>query len=165
MKRVLVVGCGGSGKSTLTRQIAQSRGLPLFHLDAHYWRPGWQEPDKTDWVRQVEAIAAQDSWVIDGNYTGTMPPRFDRADTMIFIDLPTHICLARVIRRAWQWLGRTRADMAVGCPEKLDWAFLRFVWTFRPERRQKMIALLNAFPRDRIYLGSRRAIQAYVDGL
>lgn len=131
MRRVLVIGSPGAGKSTLATKLAQRTGLPLFHLDQQYWQAGWVETDKAIWQEKVEEIAARDRWIIDGNYGGTLPPRLERADTVILLDYPTWLCLARVLRRIFSARGRVRLDMAEGCPERLDPAFLLYIARFR----------------------------------
>lgn len=73
MRRVLVIGCGGAGKSTLARQLGEATGLPVIHLDAHYWRPGWVETPKETWRAAVDELIAADAWIMDGNYSGTHP--------------------------------------------------------------------------------------------
>jgi hypothetical protein len=72
MKRIMVIGCCGSGKSTLSLKIQRITGLPLFHLDQYYWQPNWSEPSKEKWEKIVADLANKEEWIIDGNYGGTM---------------------------------------------------------------------------------------------
>jgi adenylate kinase family enzyme len=152
MKRVLVIGSPGAGKSTLATEIARRTRLPLIHLDRHHWRAGWVEADKAEWEPQVAALIAGESWVIDGNYGGTLAARLARADTVIWLDFPVWLCVARVFRRAVHYRGRTRPDMAEGCPEQLNWEFLvytaRFPWT----GRKRILAKLPAFTGRLVHL-------------
>src|SRR4051812_43420428 len=106
MQRVLVIGPGGAGKSTFAVELAQRTGLPLIHLDALYWRPGWVEPAKGEWASTVEGLVATERWLLDGNYGGTMTARLRRCDTVIFLDRSRWLCLWRVIRRRAQYRGR-----------------------------------------------------------
>jgi adenylate kinase family enzyme len=154
MDRVLVIGSPGSGKSTLAAAIARRTGLPLVHLDQHYWRAGWVEPDEETWLRQVEALAAGDRWVMDGNYGGTLGPRLARADTVVWLDFPTPLCLWRVTRRAWRHRGKVRADMAEGCPEQLRPEFLLHILRFRFKSRRRIVERLRAFTGSLIHLRS-----------
>ena len=119
MRRVLVIGSGGSGKTTVSRLLAEKTGLPLFHLDALYWRPGWVEPSKAEWLETVQRLIAGDRWILDGNYGGTLRLRLDACDTVVFLDLPRLVCLGNVVRRRLEHLGRTRVDIAAGCPESI----------------------------------------------
>ena len=84
-RRILVIGCSGAGKSTLAQGVAERLALPLIHLDAVYWLPEWQQPQRPDWRSKVAALAAQDAWVMDGNYAGTFDLRMPRPH---FADFP-----------------------------------------------------------------------------
>lgn len=88
MQRILVLGCAGAGKSTVARALGARYGLPVVHLDRHYWRPGWVAPSETDWRAEVERLAASPHWVMDGNYSGTMPQRATHANAIVFLDIP-----------------------------------------------------------------------------
>src|SRR5215218_8542893 len=114
MRRVLVLGSGGAGKSTFAARLAERTGLPLIHLDAEYWRPGWTGSPKREWLEKVERLTGGDEWIMDGNYGGTLQKRLAAADTVIFLDLPRIVCLARVVRRRLRFHGRTRPDMTPG---------------------------------------------------
>lgn len=143
--KVLVLGCPGAGKSTLAREIAGLTGLPLIHLDRHYWRPGWRAPDGESWRSEVAALVARPAWVIDGNYGSTLALRLAAADTAVLLDFPVRVCLARVLRRELASLGRVRADMAPGCPERFDPAFLIYICRYRRTERERHLAALTGF--------------------
>jgi adenylate kinase family enzyme len=145
VERVLVIGSPGSGKSTLATALAGRTGLPLIHLDCHYWRAGWIEPAPEEWAAQVEQLAAGERWVIDGNYGATLSPRLARADTVIWLDFPMWLCLTRIVRRAIRYRGRTRPDMAEGCPEQLRWEFLLHTARFPWNSRRRIVAKLAGF--------------------
>lgn len=145
MDRVLVIGSPGAGKSTLARELAGRTGLPLVHLDAEHWSAGWIEMEREAWAMRVTAIVAQPRWIIDGNYGGTLPQRVARADTVVWLDYPTTLCLWRVIRRWGEWRGRSRPDMTPGCPERLDPEFLLYVARFRSAWRGRNKAALAQF--------------------
>jgi len=165
MERVLVLGAPGSGKSTLAAAIARQAGLPLVHLDQHYWRPGWVEPDPAEWLRQVEALAAGERWAMDGNYGGTLAPRLARADTIVWLDFPTWLCLARIAGRALRHHGRVRADMAQGCPERLEWEFFAYTATFRRRARRRIVEHLRDFPGTIVRLRRPREVARFLAGL
>ncbi|WP_244628315.1 adenylate kinase [Tardiphaga robiniae] len=135
LKRILIVGCPGAGKSTAARALSEITGLPVIHLDRHYWLPGWRMPDSDVWRTTVEALAAEPCWVMDGNYSGTLVSRLARADTLIHLDYSTGLCLWRVLRRATLGWGRVRADTGPGCPERFNAEFLRFVVNYRRNQR------------------------------
>jgi adenylate kinase family enzyme len=145
---VLVIGCGGAGKSTFSRALAARTGLPLVHLDHVYWQPGWVPTPPEEWEARVRELIAGERWLIDGNYGGTMVLRLEAADTAIFLDVPRRTCLRRVYTRALRGYGRPRDDLGPGCPEKLpDLEFLRFVWGYRAARRPEVFDRLETFAR------------------
>lgn len=131
MQRILVIGSPGAGKSTLARELAGRTGLPLFHLDRIHWSPGWVERDRDEAARMLDAVLAQDRWIIDGNYGSTLPRRVPRADGVVWLDYPTGLCLRRVLQRWWRYRGQARPDMTEGCPERLDAEFLLYILQFR----------------------------------
>ena len=140
-QRILIVGCGGSGKSTLARALGERTNLPVVHLDRHYWGPGWRPPGRDDWRRRLTSLAAAPRWIIDGHYASTLDARFERSDALVFLDVPTWLCLTRVVRRRYR--SGARRDMAAGCPERLTREFLRYVAGFRRARRPRLLALLE----------------------
>ena len=89
MKRVMVIGCGGAGKSTFSKKLGQLTGLEVIHLDQYYWKPNWEESDKEEWNQLATQLATKPSWIMDGNYGGTMDIRIARADTIIYLDFST----------------------------------------------------------------------------
>lgn len=165
MRRVLVLGSPGSGKSTLAAEIARRTGLPLVHLDQHYWRPGWVEPDKEAWTRQVEALAAGERWVMDGNYGATLHARLPRADTAVWLDLPTMLCLWRIARRALRHRGTVRPDMAQGCPEQLSLEFILHTLSFRFHSRPRVVRRLRGFTGMLVRLRTPREAARFLAGL
>jgi adenylate kinase family enzyme len=144
MRRALVIGSGGAGKSTLAADLGARTRLPVIHLDAIYWRAGWAATPPDELARIVADLAAGDAWVMDGNYGGTMDARLAACDTVVFLDLPRLVCLWRVVRRWLRYRGVTRPDMAAGCNERLSLEFLRWIWTYPAERRPEILAKLGA---------------------
>ncbi len=140
MRRVAVIGSGGAGKSMLARQIGAVTGLPVIHLDHHYWSPGWVPTPDPEWFATQRELLAGESWVVDGNYGGTLELRAELADTIIFLDLPRHVCLARAIRRF-----RSPILQAPGCPQKVDAEFLRWIWDFPHRTRPRLLASLGTY--------------------
>ena len=147
MQRVMIVGSPGAGKSTFSRALAARTGLPLVHLDKEHWQPGWVEPPPELWrARQAELVAGE-RWIIDGNYGATVAIRLARADTVMLLDYPTPLCLWWTLRRIVAGhLGAVRADLAPGCPERLDLEFLRYIALFRRRKTPRLKARLNDFP-------------------
>ena len=163
MRRVLVIGSGGAGKSTFAARLGAKTGLPVVHLDACYWHAGWVPTPKDEWARAVDAMTAEDAWVMDGNYGGTLDRRLAACDTVVFLDLPRSLCLWRVLRRALRYRGRTRPDMATGCPERLTWEFVRWIWEYPRTRRPEILRRLTQLaPRQQaVILRSRREVERF----
>jgi len=162
MQRVLVIGSPGAGKSTLSTELARRTGLPLIHLDQHAWLPGWVELDREQWKAKVRELVAGDRWIIDGNYGGSLEYRLTRADTVIDLDLPAWLCVARLLRRILSTRGRVRADMAAGCPEQMDWGFLLYTARFPWTHRQKIEARLAAFAGKVIRLRNQAEVRSFL---
>jgi adenylate kinase family enzyme len=162
MRRVLIIGSPGAGKSTLSRALAARTGLPLYHMDRLHWLPGWIERDRDEAFGEVRKVLAQDRWIIDGNYGSTLPERVKRADTVVWLDYPTAQCLWRVFRRWWQYRGTNRPDMTEGCNENINWEFLHFVATFRRGWHERNGQALRGFSGAVIKLSSQRETDAWL---
>jgi adenylate kinase family enzyme len=155
MQRIIVMGPPGSGKSALARELGWRYNLPVFHLDQAYWQPGWIETPPEVFRDEVERIASLPTWVIDGNYVDTIGPRFRAADTVVYLDVPTWLCMLRIVGRIVLSYGRVRPDAAPGCPERVDFGFLRFAWNWNRMRRARNLALLQDFAGRKIVLRER----------
>jgi adenylate kinase family enzyme len=164
-ERVLVMGCSGAGKTVLVHRLARATGLPAVSLDRHYWQPGWVEPEREWWRARVEALAAEPRWIMEGNYLRTLPPRLARAHTVIVLDLPRLLCLRRVLLRMIRSYGRTRPEMAEGCPERFDPKFLNYIWTYPRLQRGRVIEALRGFPGTLTICRSAADVAAVVAGV
>jgi adenylate kinase family enzyme len=167
VKRVLVIGSGGSGKTTFSKRLAARTGLPVIHLDQLYWHPGWLKTPDEEWDRLIEVLIARDVWIMDGNYGRTFSTRLAAADTIVFLDLPRVVCTWRIFKRQLRYFGRIRPDAAPGCPERLTWEFVSWVWTYPSRRRPGMLQRLERV-RDRktvIVLRSRAELERFLDQL
>ena len=131
-RRILVLGPPGSGKSTLARRLGEVLGYPVVHLDAEFWEPGWETPTREAWIdRQETLMDRTERWILDGNYDDTLEVRLRAADTALLLDVSRYVSVYRILRRRIEYAGRTRPDMAAGCPEKVDREFLWYAWTFQ----------------------------------
>ena len=132
MRRVLVVGANGSGKSTFARELAKVTGLPLTHLDQVFWQSGWKPSQQVEFDTKLQALCAESAWILDGNFPRTLEMRASYADTIIFLDLPFYQCCWQLFKRRFQYRKRTRPDVAEGCPERFDLRLIqslcRFLW-------------------------------------
>jgi adenylate kinase family enzyme len=162
VQRIVVMGPPGSGKSTMARHLGARFGVPVFHLDQAWHRPGWVEVPLDEFRTEVERIAALPTWVIDGNYTATIECRFRVADMVVYLDMPTWLSMLRVIRRIVTSYGTVRPDSAPGCPERLDLVFLYYIWTWNRQRRDRNLALVESFGGRKIILRGRRAVRRFL---
>lgn len=151
-----MVGPGGAGKSTFARALGERAGLPVVHLDEHYWQPGWVEPTRDDWRTAQEVLLGGDRWIADGNYGGTFDSRFERADTVVVLQPPRLVCVRGALGR--QIRNRGRDVQAAGCPEHFDLAFLRWIWRYPVDSRRRLDDALARHPHLHVVeLRSRRA--------
>ncbi|WP_280770980.1 topology modulation protein [Salipaludibacillus daqingensis] len=149
MERVMVVGVSaGVGKSTFAKRLSKKLSIPVYHLDRYYWEPGWRETSYETFCNKQEALVKKNKWIIEGNYGSTFDLRAQEADTIIYLELPLRICLYRVLKRWIMNIGNNRDDMGQGCPEKMDWEFLKFIITTFHQRKQKMSDRLIAFEKS-----------------
>ena len=163
MTRILIVGSPGSGKSTLAVRLGRALSLPVVHLDRLYWRAGWRSVPNEEFDRQLEAVLAQDAFLIDGNYARSLARRVEQSQAVILLDLGRVACVLRALRRILLCYGRTRPDMGDGCPERFDRAFLKYIWTFPSLILPETLETIAAHPGVRlIRLRSRRACRAFL---
>ena len=145
MKKILVIGCCGAGKSVLSRHLGAETGLPVYHLDQIWWLPGWVTKSREEFDRELSVILQRDEWIIDGNYQRTLPERLKYADTVIFLDYPRWLCIGRVLKRMIRFHGRLYSDSAPDCPEHFDLKFLLHVWNFQKTIRPGVESALQIF--------------------
>jgi adenylate kinase family enzyme len=143
MKRILIIGSGGAGKSTLSNRLGEILKIDVIHLDTHHWLPGWKERPLNLWREKVRELAAGDEWIMDGDFRGTLDIRMERADTIIYLDMHPLVCTFRIFKRLLKYRGRTRPDLPEGCPESFDWEFSQWVMTYRKRNRKAVIAELS----------------------
>lgn len=135
-KRILVLGCSGAGKSTLARHLGKRLDIPVHHLDALFWQPGWVLLSRPERFALLEPLIATDRWIIDGNFPSTVAMLVEAADAIVLLDLSGWRCAWRVIKRRIVYRNATRVDRGAGCPEELDpehvWQVLRYHRTELP---------------------------------
>jgi adenylate kinase family enzyme len=165
-RRILIIGTCGAGKSTLASALGNALDLPVIHLDHLYWRPGWVESPPDEFDAALAGVLAQDRWIIDGQYLGTLGTRVRACDAIVWLDPPRAVCIAGVVARRLRHLAGTRADMASGCPERFQLEFVRWIWR-SPTRAPKIRAELERARSDGkvvIHLRSRdEAVQLTAD--
>lgn len=151
MKKVIVIGCPGSGKSTFSRALHQITGIPLFHLDMLFWNPDKTTVEKSVFLERLTQVLRQDAWIIDGNFSSTMELRMQACDTVIFLDYPVELCLAGVRERR----GQPRPDLPWVETEE-DGEFMEFIQSFQTQRRPKILELLRKYAHKHIVICKNR---------
>lgn len=167
MDRVIVIGCSGSGKSTLSQKLHKILQLPIIHLDRYYWQAKWQATKQEAWDQKVTEFALTDRWIIDGNYSRTLNIRIERADVIVFLDMPRWLCMYRIVKRRIQYHGRTRPDLNEDCPEKLDIGFLKWVWDYRKRNRVKTLEKLEQVKQHKkvVIIRNKKQLEEWVEQL
>ncbi|KAB2334428.1 DNA topology modulation protein [Cytobacillus depressus] len=165
MKKVVLIGSGGSGKSKLARQLGEKLKLNVYHLDALFWKPNWVGVPKDKQRKVQNDLVKKEEWIIDGNYGGTMEIRLNAADTIIFLDIHRTICVYRAFKRMLQYRNKTRPDMGEGCSERLDLAFLKWIWDYPKTKRPEILKRLQQLSEDKqvIILKSPTEVQQFLE--
>ncbi len=164
MERIMIIGCCGSGKTTLARKLGAILDLPVVHLDRLYWTGNWQTVSDEEFDSVLKKELEKPRWIIDGNYNRTMMLRLSYCDTIIYLDYGRFTCMMGVIKRVIKGYGKTRPDMGGNCPERFDLDFLKFVWNFNKSHRERYYKLLHEEKeRKIIILKNRRECAKFIE--
>ena len=166
MERILIIGCGGAGKSTLARKMGDILNIPVVHLDKLFWKPNWVETSREEFDALLAQELAKDKWIMDGNFNRTLPERVKHCDTIIYLDFSRVTCLLGVLKRVITTYGTVRPDMGEGCPERIDFEFLKWVWNFNKNKRESYYKMLNEVENvETIVLKNRHAVKLFLKTL
>jgi adenylate kinase family enzyme len=169
-RRVLVDGMMGSGKSTFARALAARTGLPVIHLDVHYWNPGWVRPSDDEWRDRQRILLGGDAWIIDGNYNETLALRLERAQSVVFLDTPWWLCAWRAFARG---IRAPDGEMPKGCDDSAarrlrdEWGGVWRIWRSRrsePSRARSEFVCHGSHTTLHV-LSSRREAKAFLDAV
>lgn len=159
MKKVIIIGCPGAGKSTFSRTLQKKIGLPLFHLDMLFWNADKTHVSREVFDERLECILKQDCWIIDGNYGRTLETRLKVCDTVFLLDFHVDMCLNGVTRR----IGKPRDDMP-WIEQEFDEEFKRWIIDFPEKELPHVYSLLEKYSdKTVIIFKSHKEISDYLD--
>lgn len=165
VNKIIILGSAGSGKSYLSKKIAEHTGFPLTHLDNEYWNIGWVPTPKVEWVDKIKNMIQGDQWIIDGNYNSTLELRYKAADCIIFLDMNRFLCIYNV----WKRHGKKRSDLPEYLEEKKDKEFLEFlvwIWNYKKRERDRILQLHKEYPEKLfLVLKSRKAVNRFIKSI
>lgn len=153
MKKIIVIGCPGCGKSTFAKELHNITGIPLFHLDRMYWNADKTVVDGEIFQERLMSAIQEDKWIIDGNYGASIELRLQECDTVFFLDYPLEVCLEGVQTRK----GKVRSDISWTEPdEEDDVEFIEFIRKYREVSRPVVMELLDKYAERNIYIFKNR---------
>lgn len=144
-QRIMIFGRPGSGKSTFAKYLQKQTGYPLYHLDKYFFEANWQERNYEDFLKIQQKIVDEPEWIVDGNSTKSLEMRFKKADLVLYFNFPRFICLLRIMKRFF-FKNSTIDDRAMGCPERIRFSLLKYMWTFHQRVQEPIQMLKNKYP-------------------
>lgn len=164
MKKVIVLGNSGSGKSTFTTLLADKLHIDFLHLDPLVYKYSWDNPEFEEMEKKVEELIYKDSWIIDGNFLNNALNRFKECDTIVFLDLNRFVCMNSVIKRHKKYKGKHRDSRSDDCDEKLTLSYLKWVVRdFYKTSRKIILKYIKDHPEKKVViLKNRRQVNNYL---
>src|SRR5579863_16228 len=170
-RRVIVIGPAGSGKSTFSRALSTRTGLPVVHLDVHYWKPGWVKPSEDEWRERQRDLLSGDTWIADGNDLETLDLRLERADVVVLLDTPWWICAGRAflrgLRRPAGWMAPAGCDDSATRRLRDEWGLVAAICRRRGSEAERVRALVPLLAEhvELHVLSSRKSAREFLGGL
>jgi len=166
MERILVIGCPGSGKTRLAKLLGEKLNLPVVHLDNLWWTGEWENVSREEFDARLEEVLEGEKWIIDGNFSRTMPLRLQHCDTIVYLDYHRWQCLLGMTQRVLANYGKSRPDMGGNCPERFDPEFIKFIWNFnKNNRNMNYIWIAQAKHAKAIVLKNRKEAKAFLNSV
>ena len=168
IKRIAVIGCPGSGKTTFCNQFNAKLSYPLHHLDLLYWHGNWQRTPEDIWRIKVQELSQLSTWIIDGNYINTLEPRIVNADLIIFFDYKTWPCIWNSIKRLFLWNNK----MNVSYGKKVQLArpslqqqkkLIQLISKFRKEQRTSIYNLIEKHQKQCVIFKSKKEVKQFLN--
>lgn len=144
MKKIVIIGSPGAGKSTFAHALGHILDIEVFHLDRYFWQPGWKEYARETRIEiEQQLIKGKDRWIIEGTYLGSSDSRLQAADTIIFLDMPPLLCLKQAVKRYITYKGDARPDIPAGCKERLSPFYILKILAFPHRGRNLFLAKIK----------------------
>lgn len=161
--KILIIGCGGAGKSTLACIMGEKFNLPVVHLDKLHWLPNWIERPTEQFDKLLLNELLKPQWIIDGNFNSSLDLRLKYADLCIFLDYDTDLCLKSVQERVEKYKGKTRPDMTEGCLEQVDDEFVEWINNYKQNVRPQSLQLVKNSKVDFLIFTIREQTDKWLD--
>lgn len=164
MRRIVIIGPLGAGKSTLALKLGALLGITVHHLDSLYWGDSWTPTPPAEWQALLDRLVADESWIIDGNFTGSLPQRLAAADTVVFLDTPPLTSTIRATKRRLLHRWRRAPGMAGGSRPMFNAQLFRWIWDFPGQHRPRLLAQLRqpSYVDKTVILRSRRDVRRFL---
>jgi adenylate kinase family enzyme len=163
MEKIAIIGASGAGKSTLAKKLGSILKIKVFHMDRFCWLRGWKGKTGDTRIDILQELVRGKQWIIEGTYLDSSAPRLEAADTIIFLDTPSPLCLWRIIKRHREYRGRSRRDIPEGCTDKLTLSRMLKVLAFPLTERRTLEQKLHKYESKQIIrLRSRKEIEDFL---
>jgi len=170
LQRIWITGSSGSGKTTLANIIGSKLNIPVYHNDKIFWLDNWQERPVNEQINIARGISEKDRWIYEGNRFNYYKKdgRYNRCDTIIFLEINRFTCLYRFVRRYLKYRGTQRPDITEGCIEKIDIDIVKYILIDYPKRKNERQKLFNEGKKDKkniVILSGKKSINKWLKTL